>query len=94
MKVTNTGDRAGEEIVQLYIRDLVGDVVRPLKELKDFVKIRLQPGESSLAEFTINEEQLRYYHADLTFKSDAGNFEVFAGPDSKNLQSQMFELKK
>ncbi len=94
VKVTNTGDRAGEEIVQLYIRDLVGDVVRPLKELKDFVKIRLQPGESSLAEFTINEEQLRYYHADLTFKSDAGNFEVFAGPDSKNLQSQMFELKK
>ncbi|MFQ3544638.1 glycoside hydrolase family 3 N-terminal domain-containing protein [Halobacillus rhizosphaerae] len=94
VKVTNTGDTAGEEIVQLYIRDLVGDVVRPLKELKDFAKIKLQPGKSSLVEFTISEEQLRYYHGDLTYESDAGKFEVFAGPDSKNLQSQIFELKK
>ncbi|MFC7321689.1 beta-glucosidase BglX [Halobacillus campisalis] len=92
VEVKNTSDVAGEEIVQLYIRDLVGKVVRPLKELKDFQKILLQPGEAKQVQFTIDEQQLRYYHADLEHTSDAGDFEVFVGGSSKDVQSKMFRL--
>ncbi|MFD2922389.1 beta-glucosidase BglX [Halobacillus naozhouensis] len=90
--VKNTGSMAGEEIVQLYIRDLVGEVVRPLKELKDFTKITLQPGEAKTVEFTITESQLRYYHPDLDYKSDPGEFEVFVGPNSRDVQARKFKL--
>ncbi len=92
VNVTNTSETSGEETVQLYIRDLVGDVVRPLKELKDFKKVTLKPGETTTVEFTIEESQLRYYHADLDYKSDAGEFEVFVGPNSRDVQSRKFKL--
>ena len=94
IKVTNTGNYAGEEIVQLYIRDLVGEVVRPLRELKDFEKVYLNPGEAKVVQFTLTEEQLRYYHANLEHKSDAGEFEVFVGPNSRDAKSQVFMLDK
>ena len=70
--VTNTGDRAGSEVVQLYIRDLVGSVTRPVKELKGFEKIYLQPNESRTVRFTIAPEMLKFYNADLKFV--AGRF--------------------
>ncbi|TVX94040.1 beta-glucosidase BglX [Paenibacillus agilis] len=83
--VTNTGELAGEEVVQLYVRDISGDVVRPLKELKDFAKVSLEPGESRKVTFTIMEEQLRYHHADLQFTSDPGEFVVFVGSNSRDV---------
>lgn len=84
VRVTNNGDVAGEEVVQLYVRDLAGEVVRPIKELKDFRKIALQPGESKDVEFTLSEQQLRYYHSDLKLMSDPGDFIVFIGPNSRD----------
>ncbi|MBI0579841.1 glycoside hydrolase family 3 C-terminal domain-containing protein [Neobacillus cucumis] len=92
--VTNTGEVAGDEVVQLYIRDLSGEVVRPIKELKAYEKVTLQPGESKEVTFTITEEQLRYYHSDLTFASDQGSFEAYIGPDSQNVTSFSFKLLK
>lgn len=94
VKVTNKGQVAGEEIVQLYVRDLVGDVVRPLKELKGFRKVMLQPGETQEIIFTLCEEQLRYHHADLEYKSDAGKFMVYVGPNSRDVQELQFTLEK
>ncbi|WP_258871621.1 fibronectin type III-like domain-contianing protein, partial [Halobacillus trueperi] len=94
VKVTNTGDYVGEEIVQLYVRDLVGEVVRPLKELKHFEKVYLLPGEKKVVQFTLTEEQLRYYHANMEHKSDAGEFEVFVGPNSRDTKSERFRLDR
>jgi beta-glucosidase len=94
VRVTNTGPLLGEEVVQLYIRDLAGDVVRPLKELKDFRKISLQPGESAEVAFTVSEPQLRYYHSDLTYASDAGEFRVYVGPNSRDAAELRFRLTK
>lgn len=93
VNVTNTGDVAGEEVVQFYIQDLVGEVVRPLKELKGFQKILLQPGEIKKVAFTLEEEQLRYHHADLQFKSDKGKFIAYIGNSSKDVTALHFELK-
>ncbi|PLR77045.1 beta-glucosidase [Bacillus sp. V3-13] len=92
VEVTNTGKMAGEEIVQLYIQDLAGEVVRPLKELKAFDKVMLQPGETKKVSFTITEEQLRYYHSDLQFKSDPGAFIAYVGPNSQQGQAMPFQL--
>lgn len=94
VKVTNTGEMDGEEVVQLYVRDITGDVVRPLKELKDFKKIMLQPGETKEVTFTLTEEQLRYYHANLKFASDTGKFVAYVGPNSNEVSPLLFELLK
>ncbi|KGX91220.1 glycoside hydrolase family 3 N-terminal domain-containing protein [Pontibacillus marinus] len=93
VQVKNTGEVAGEEVVQLYLRDLVGEVVRPVRELKGFEKIHLEPGESKTVEFTITEEQLRYYHADMELKSDKGKFQVFIGENCTVENGKVFELK-
>ncbi|WP_145948616.1 glycoside hydrolase family 3 N-terminal domain-containing protein [Paenibacillus sp. Y412MC10] len=92
VNVTNTGDRAGIETVQLYIRDVAGEVVRPMRELKGFVRLELAPGESADAVFTITEEQLRYHHSDLTQASDPGTFQVFVGPNSRDTLAESFRL--
>lgn len=92
--VANTGNRSGEEIVQLYVRDLVGDVVRPVKELKDFHKITLEPGESQEITFTLSEEQLRYHHQDLQYTSDPGDFIAFVGTSSLECTELKFKLIK
>lgn len=92
VNVTNTGDRAGIETVQLYIRDVAGEVVRPMRELKGFVRLELAPGESADAVFTITEEQLRYHHSDLTQASDPGTFQVFVGPNSRDTLVESFRL--
>ncbi|WP_101846793.1 beta-glucosidase BglX [Halobacillus sp. Marseille-P3879] len=90
--VKNTGDTTGEEVVQLYVRDVCGDVVRPMKELKRFEKVCLQPGEEKNITFRLHEEDLRYYHSNLEYSSDAGKFEVFVGPNSKQTANASFEL--
>ena len=91
--VTNTGDRAGSEVVQLYIRDLVGSVTRPVKELKGFEKIYLQPNESRTVRFTIAPEMLKFYNADLKFVAEPGDFDVMIGPDSGNVKTARFTLR-
>ncbi|MEK3827921.1 glycoside hydrolase family 3 N-terminal domain-containing protein [Paenibacillus sp. FSL K6-1558] len=92
VRVTNTGDHAGVETVQLYVRDVSGEVVRPMRELKDYVKLSLAPGEAGTAKFTLNKEQLRYHHADLSYRSDRGEFRVMVGSNSRDTQSQTFRL--
>lgn len=90
--ITNTGHIAGEDIIQLYIQDINGSVVRPLKELKGFKKVHLAPGESKEIQFLITEEELKYYTADLTFKAEAGDFKVFVGSSSREVQEADFRL--
>lgn len=80
--VTNTGDRAGEEVVQLYVRDLVGSVTRPVQELKGFEKIMLQPGESRTVSFTIEPEDLAFTRADMTHGWEPGEFQLWIAPSS------------
>lgn len=94
VELSNTGTTSGEEIVQLYIRDVTGEVVRPLKELKAFEKVSLEPGETKVVSFTISEELLRYYHSDLTYKSDEGRFTIVVGPNSAEGQHAEFHLLK
>jgi beta-glucosidase len=92
IKVTNSGKVAGEEIVQLYIRDVVGSVTRPVKELKRFEKIKLAPGESKNVTFKITSADLAFHTADMTFKAEPGVFWIMAGPDSQRLQKREIKL--
>lgn len=92
INVTNTGTRKGFETVQLYIRDVAGEVVRPLRELKGFKQIELDPSESKTVTFTITEDLLRYHHSDLSFTSDSGSFQLFVGPNSRDTLHGSFKL--
>ena len=92
--VTNTGKIAGEETVQLYTRDLVGTSTRPVKELKGFEKIKLQPGESKVINFALTEEALKFYNSDLKFVAEAGDFKVFIGPNVRDVKEADFRLIK
>jgi beta-glucosidase len=92
-KVTNSGKFAGEEVVQLYVRDLVGSVTRPVKELKNFQKIALRPGESKDVTFTITNNDLSFYRRDMTWGSEPGKFQVFVGGNSRDVKQAEFELK-
>ena len=91
--VTNTGDVAGEEVVQLYIRDMSADISRPVKELKGFQKIRLEKGQSKIVSFRLSEKDLSYWNRDLKFKADPGTFKVFVGGNSRDVQEMSFELQ-
>ena len=91
--VTNTGSCEGTEVVQLYIRDMVGSIARPVQELKGFERISLKPGESRQVTFNINAELLKFYNKDLQFVCEPGDFEVMVGTDSRNVQRQTFTLK-
>lgn len=90
--VTNTGDRAGQTVVQLYLHDVSASVTRPVKELKGFQKIALAPGESEELTFFITEEMLRFYDAKMQFVSEPGEFEVFVGFDSTTENKSSFVL--
>ncbi len=90
--VTNTGERPGKEIVQLYIQDVIGSISRPLKELKGFKKIPLAPGESKTVTFDIDIELLKFYNSDLDFVAEPGDFKVFIGKNSSHLQEASFTL--
>jgi beta-glucosidase len=92
-EVKNTGKVAGEEVVQLYVRDLVGSVTRPVKELKGFSKISLQPGESKTVSFTLRKDDLAFYKRDMTFGTEPGKFTVFVGSNSRDTKETSFVLK-
>lgn len=92
IKVKNVGDIAGYETVQLYIQDIKGSVVRPVKELKGFKKVKLESGEEQNIEFIINEEMLRFYTSSMEFKSEEGRFKLYIGSNSDELQEAEFEL--
>ena len=90
--VTNTGKVEGKEVVQLYTRDVVGSLTRPVKELKGFQKISLKPGESKEVTFTISTEDLKFYNAELQFVAEPGDFQVFIGTNSRDVKSAAFKL--
>ena len=90
--VKNTGDYDGKEVVQLYIRDLVGTVTRPVKELKGFQKVMINKGETKTITFTITAEDLKFYDYNLNFVAEPGDFEVFVGTDSSTKLKTTFSL--
>lgn len=92
--LTNTGKYDGEEIVQLYIRDLVGSITRPVKELKAFDKVRLKAGESKEVRFTITPEMLKFYNADLKFDWESGEFDIMIGTNSDNVKTSRIKWEK
>jgi beta-glucosidase len=91
--VTNQGKRDGSEVVQLYIRDLVGSVTRPVKELKRFQKINLKAGETKTISFTLGIKDLSFYNSDLKFVAESGKFQVFVGGNSRDIKQAEFLLK-
>ena len=90
--VTNTGQYDGEETVQLYIRDLVGSITRPVKELKGFQKIKLKAGESKRVTFTITVNDLKFYDSDLKYTAEPGDFKIFIGGNSRDVKEAAFKL--
>ncbi|VVO38743.1 Thermostable beta-glucosidase B [Pseudomonas fluorescens] len=90
--VKNTGQREGETVVQLYVRDVSASISRPIKELKGFQKIMLKPGEEKVIQFTLNENDLKFYDAQLKHAAESGEFRVLIGLDSQNVKERSFEL--
>jgi beta-glucosidase len=93
INVKNTGNRAGHEVIQMYIRDVVGSISRPLKELKGFEKIYLKPSETKDVVFTIDESLLKFYNEALEHKAEAGSFQVMIGTNSVDVQRVDFVLE-
>jgi beta-glucosidase len=91
--VTNTGNFDGEEVVQLYVKDEVASITLPLRELKGFKKIMLKKGETEKVTFNLSTDDLAFYHSDLTFYAEPGEFSVFVGGDSNASLSGKFVLK-
>ena len=91
--VTNSGNREGTETVQLYIRDKVGSITRPVKELKGFQKLSLRPGESKTVSFRITQSDLSFYNSDLKWVAEPGEFDLMIGGNSRDVKSAAFTLK-
>lgn len=91
--VTNKGNRDADEIVQLYLRDMVGSISRPVKELKGFKRVNIKTGESKKIDFEITEDLLKFYNFDLEYVAEPGEFQLMIGPDSENVKSTSFILK-
>ena len=92
-QLSNVGKAAGEEVVQLYLKDKFGSVVRPVLELRDFQKVKLNAGESKTIEFTIDKEKLSFYNDKLEWTAEPGNFEVMIGASSADIKLKSdFEL--
>ncbi len=93
--IANTGKVTGEEVVQLYLRDKVGSVVRPILELKDFQKIKLEIGETKTIHFLIDNTKLSFYNDKLQFKPELGDFDLMIGSSSADIRlKDSFELVK
>jgi beta-glucosidase len=93
VNITNTGKYAGEEVVQLYLWDKVGLVVRPIIELKDFKKIKLNAGETKTIKFIIDNQKLSFYNSKLEFGSEPGDFDLMIGSSSADIRlKDSFEL--
>lgn len=93
VNITNTGTCNGEEVVQCYVRDLVGSVTRPVKELKGFEKITLKVGESKVITFTIKPDMLAFHRADMTYGTEPGDFKLFIGGNSRDTKEVDFKLR-
>lgn len=91
--ITNTGSRAGTEVVQLYVQDLVGDVARPVKELKGFKKITLAPGQKEVVSFTLQPADLSFYNQAMQEVTEPGKFKAWIGKNAEEGLETMFELK-
>lgn len=94
VELTNSGDFDGEEVVQLYIRDLVGSVTRPVKELKGFKKVFLKKGETKTVTFELKPSDLAFHRQDMTYGAEAGEFHLFIGTSSENVKQASFSLKE
>lgn len=93
VSITNSGLFDGEEIVQLYLRDVVGSIARPVSQLKDFKKIMLKKGETKTVEFTIDESKMAFFNTNLEFKAEPGEFQVMIGASSQDIRLRSsFEL--
>jgi beta-glucosidase len=92
--VTNSGPRRGEETAQLYIRDMVGSVTRPVMELKGFRKVLLDPGQQETITFTITEKDLEFYDINMNLVAEPGEFRVYTGPNSRDVQEASFTLTR
>ena len=90
--VTNTGKYDGAEVVQLYIRDLVGSITRPVRELKGFNKIFLRAGESKTVSFTITRDLLRFYDYDMNYVAEPGDFNIMIGGNSQTVKTAKLTL--
>ena len=90
--LSNTGKFDGEEVVQLYIQDVVGSITRPVKELKAFQKVFLRAGESKAVVFTISNEDLKFYNSNLKYVSEPGEFKVYVGGNSRDVKTANFKL--
>ncbi|MDZ7317338.1 MAG: glycoside hydrolase family 3 C-terminal domain-containing protein [candidate division KSB1 bacterium] len=93
VRVTNTGSRAGDEVVQLYIHDKVASVTRPIKELRDFQRITLKPGESRTVEFVLTPEKLAFYNEAMQRVVEPGEFEIMVGGNSEELLSAVYTVQ-
>lgn len=91
--VANTGSRAAAEVVQLYVRDLVASMSRPLKELKHFERVELQPGETKTVSFTITPADLSFYNSNLEFVLEPGEFDIMVGPSSAEVQTARLTVR-
>lgn len=94
VNVANTGKYDGEEVVQFYIRDLFGKVVRPVKELKGFQKVFIKKGETKTITFTLTPENLKFYDDELNFDWESGAFDIMIGTDSQNVQTKRINWSK
>jgi beta-glucosidase len=92
--LTNTGAYEGKEVVQLYIRDVIGSITRPVSELKGFQKISLKPGESTKVSFTITPEDLKFYNYDLKYDWEAGDFEIMIGTNAQTVKKANLNWSK
>ena len=92
VEVSNTGDRVGDEVVQLYIRDSVSSVSRPVKELKDFRRISVAPGETKTVSFQVTPDKLQFYNQDMKRVVEPGEFQVMVGTSSAENLKTRFEV--
>lgn len=92
--LTNTGDRAGEEVLQLYIADPVATISRPVKELKNFKKVMLQPGEKQEVTFNVTPDDLKFYNSDLVYDWEPGEFKIYIGTSSADVKETEIEWLK
>ncbi|WP_199727473.1 beta-glucosidase BglX [Hanamia caeni] len=93
VNVTNTGTRKGKETVQMYTRQMVGSIARPVKELKGFKQITLEPGETQKVSFTLSVNDLKFYNSDLKYVAEPGDFTLFIGTNSADVKEADFKLK-
>jgi beta-glucosidase len=93
VKVTNSGERDGEEVVQLYVQDKAGTITRPVKELKGFRKVMIKKGETKILNFTVTKDDLAFYHPDIKRYFEPGEFIIYVGTNSAETVSRSIVLE-